>query len=467
MSSFGAGFLGSSMPRFLPRPTFLHATLAGSVALALLSLAVLPAAPTYDPWAWLIWGRELWSADLSTAEGPAFKPLPVFVCAVLAPLADGAPVAWVVIARTGAIAAVLLGGALAWRLAGGVGRFVTGGDERSHTPAVAAALAALAVLCTAGFVRLSAAGSSEGLLLALALGAMLAALDRRWRLALGLLALCCLLRVEAWPFALAAVVWRWRAAPSGERAALAAGAVAIPALWFGPEWLGSGNVLRSGSRALVPNPGQPALADIPAWASLRQAAPLAFIPVALGVLLLRDLLALLPAAVGAAWVLLVAVMAQAGFSGEPRYALPGVALIGVSGAVGLAGLTVRPAWAVAVAGVVLVALVPRLDGLARDRAALAYQADLQADLARAVAAEGGPKALARCGRPVTGPYRGTLVAWHLEVEKQRVGFPPDGGDVVLASALTAGAPVEPPVTGPVAPATWRIETRCAPPQRTS
>lgn len=424
--------------------------------MAAASLLILPAAPTYDPWAWLIWGRELWSLDLSTAEGPAFKPLAVAVCALLAPLGDGAPTAWVLIARAGAIAAVLLAGVLAWRLAGGVTR---------HTPLAAAFLAGAAVVLTAGFVRLSAAGSSEGLLLAFALGVLLAALDRRWRVALVLLAACCLLRVEAWPFALVAVALRWRAASPRERAALAAGVIAVPALWFGPEWLGSGDPMRSGTRARVPNPGQPALADLPAWASVRDAALLVFWPVLLGLVVLRrDARALAPAAVGLAWIALVAVMAQAGFSGEARYALPGIALVAVSGAVGLARLgAAGPAGGAAVAGCVAVALLPRADGLIRDHRALTYQARMQADLARAIDAAGGAEALTRCGRLVTGPYRGTLVAWHLGVEKRRVGFPPEPAGVVLASALTRGARVEPAI-GPQAQAvtagTWRIATRC-------
>lgn len=427
-----------------------------------MSLLILPAAPTYDPWAWLIWGRELWSLDLSTAEGPAFKPLPVAVCALLAPLGDGAPVAWVLLARAGAVAAVLLAGVLAWRLAGGVPRGVRDPHASGHTPLAAALLAGAAVLLTAGFVRLSAAGSSEGLLLAFALGALHAGLDRRWRLALALLAACCLLRVEAWPFALVAVALRWRAAPPGERAALAAGVIAVPALWFGPEWLGSGEPMRSGDRARVPNPGQPALADLPAWASARDAALLAFWPVLLGLMVLRrDARALAPAAIGLAWVALVAVMAQAGFSGEARYAMPGVALIAVSGAVGIARL--GPMGAAVVAACVAVAAVPRADGLIRDHRALTYQARMQADLGRAIDAAGGAEALTRCGRPVTGPYRGTLVAWHLRVEKRRVGFPPEPAGVVLASALTRGAPVEPAI-GPQAQAvtagTWRIATRC-------
>lgn len=472
MSAFGAGrFVVSSMVRSLPVVRPLHALLAGAFLAALLSLAVVPAAPTYDPWAWLVWGREVWSLHLSTAEGPAFKPLPVAVCALLAPLGGFAPDAWVLVARAGAAAAVLLAGVLAWRLAGGAAENGRNRTGWGGAPALAAGLAGLAVLLTAGFVRLSAAGSSEGLLLAFALGAVLARLDGRPRLMLGLLAACCLLRVEAWPFALVAAAMRWRAAGPGERAALVAGGLAIPALWFGPEWLGSGDPLRSGDRARIPNPGQPALADVPALASLRDAAALAFVPVVAGVAAARGR-ALVPAAVGAAWILLVAAMGQAGFSGEARYALPGVALIAVTGAAGLARVVAGRPWVLAAAGAaVLVAAAPRIDGLTRDHAALAYQAELRRDLARAVADAGGPAALARCGRPVTGAYRGPIVAWHLRVEKRRVAFAPGAAGVVLASALRRGDPREPSAPSgarPVAAAgSWRIATRCAVPDRTS
>ena len=124
-----------------------------------------------------------------------------------------------------------------------------------------------------------------------------------------------------------------------------AAAVVVPAAWFVPELVGSGDVLRSAARAQVPNPGQPALADLPALASLQAAAALPLWPLWVGVALAvpqawarRDRAAsavLLPAAVGLAWIGLVAAMAAAGFSGEPRYALPGAALVAVSGAAGL------------------------------------------------------------------------------------------------------------------------------------
>jgi hypothetical protein len=63
---------------------------AGALVLAGLSVLVVAPAPAYDPWMWLLWGREIAGGTLSTSEGPAFKPLPVAVCALLAPLGDDA-----------------------------------------------------------------------------------------------------------------------------------------------------------------------------------------------------------------------------------------------------------------------------------------------------------------------------------------------------------------------------------------
>src|SRR5215218_5525638 len=138
---------------------------------------------------------------------------------------------------------------------------------------------------------------------------------------------CALLRVEAWPFVAIAGLVLWRGRPQ-DRALLAALAVAVPAAWLVPELIGSGDLLRSGARARVPNPGQPALASVPGVSALREAVVLPLWPLWIGVA------ALLAAAAGAAWIAIVALMAQAGFSGEPRYALPGAALIALSGAVG-------------------------------------------------------------------------------------------------------------------------------------
>ncbi|MDQ3631681.1 MAG: hypothetical protein M3417_10525, partial [Actinomycetota bacterium] len=101
-------------------PTSSTAIVAASITLAALTLLV-PSAPGYDAWAWLIWGRELAQGGLDTVDGPAFKPLPVFVTTGLWRLAgDGAaPALWLLVARAGALAGAGLAARLAFRLAGG------------------------------------------------------------------------------------------------------------------------------------------------------------------------------------------------------------------------------------------------------------------------------------------------------------------------------------------------------------
>ena len=317
--------------------------LAAGIALPVASLLVVAPAPAYDPWAWLLWGREVAGGGLSTVDGPAFKPLPVAVCALLAPLGAAAPWLWVLLVRAAAVVAALLAFDLARRLAGG--------------SRLAGALGAAAVLLCGALPAYTAAGADPALVLAFALGAAAAWRERRMRLALACAVGCALLRVEAWPFVAVAGFVLWRERPQ-DRALLAALAVAVPAAWLVPELIGSGDLLRSGARARVPNPGQPALAVVPGVAALREAVVLPLWPLWIGVAALlagaaragrsgaavRARRALLPAAAGAAWIAIVALMAQAGFSGEPRYGLPGAALIALSGAVGATSVVSCSPW---------------------------------------------------------------------------------------------------------------------------
>src|SRR3954453_7921083 len=67
-----------------------------------------PSAPTYDPWAWIIWGREIMHLDLSTADGPSWKPLPVLLTTPFSLFGGLAPDLWLFVARAGAIAGVVM-----------------------------------------------------------------------------------------------------------------------------------------------------------------------------------------------------------------------------------------------------------------------------------------------------------------------------------------------------------------------
>jgi hypothetical protein len=446
----------------------------GALALAGLSLAVVAPAPTYDPWSWLLWGKEIVGGDLSTTEGPSFKPLAVFACAPLALLGPSvAPWAWVLIARVGALLALWLTFRLARRLAGG--------------SVAAGVLASVAVALCGAYLLYASAGMVTGWLLALALAGVEAWRAGRHRLALACAVGCALLHVEAWPFAAATGLLLWRDRPR-DRPLLALCALGVPALWFVPELLGSGDLLRSAERARIPNPGQPALAEVPAVASVDEAARLLLWPLWVGVLALLAVRwrrpgdavrqALAPAIVGVAWVALVAVMAQlGGFSGEPRYALPGMALIAVSGAVGLVtagrggagGLAARPSRTLAllaVAGLTAVAALPRLDALAGIPAAQSHQWALATELPDAIAAAGGRAALRACGEPYVGRLRGPLLAYGLEVHKHEVepDRAPQAPAVVFRSRLAPDAPTTPAVSSRyrlvAKTGAWQVRSAC-------
>jgi hypothetical protein len=417
-----------------------------ALAIAALTALIVAPAPSYDPWAWLLWGREIAHGTLSTEEMPAFKPLTVAVCTLLAPLGGAAPEAWVIVARAGGVLALILA-------------FLLGRDLGGVAAGVAAAAG---VAFTGDLIGYSAAGAEPGWTIALALAGLAAWRGGRPRAALACGVGCALLRVEAWPFLFAFGIVLWRTRPQ-DRTLLAACAAAVPALWFVPEWLGSGDLLRSGARARMPNPGQPATEAFPAFAALREAAALPLWPLWIGAPFApRAARPLLLA--GLAWIALVAVMAQAGFSGEPRYSLPGGALIAIAGAAGLVTLARGRAAAVVATLLLLVAAAPKLADLPDLRGDQAYQRDLAADLTRVIDRAGGRDALLACGRPYVGDLRGPLLAYHLDVEKRRVAFVPRAPGAAFLSRVARDAPVE-PVTGPAfAPQArvplWEVRTAC-------
>src|SRR4051812_47106790 len=87
---------------------------AACVLVATASL-LLPSAPSYDPWAWLVWGREVLHGDLRTATGPSWKPLTVLLAMPLSLLGGAAPAAWLVVSRAAALGAVAAAAALGAR----------------------------------------------------------------------------------------------------------------------------------------------------------------------------------------------------------------------------------------------------------------------------------------------------------------------------------------------------------------
>ncbi|MEH3054757.1 MAG: hypothetical protein PGN13_12265, partial [Patulibacter minatonensis] len=70
-----------------------------SLALAGIFTLIWQGAPTYDPWAWIIWGREIVHGDLVTTTGPSWKPLPMLFTIPFAILGKAEPDLWLWVSR--------------------------------------------------------------------------------------------------------------------------------------------------------------------------------------------------------------------------------------------------------------------------------------------------------------------------------------------------------------------------------
>jgi hypothetical protein len=422
--------------------------IAACVGLGALSL-LLPSEPSYDPWAWFVWGREIAHLELDTAGGPSWKPLPVLLLAVATPFGDDVPVAlWIALARAGA----LLGLVLAYRLAA---RFA-GGPPALR--AVAGTTAAVALALTPDWLQFTAHASEAPLAVALMLWAVERHLDRRAGQAMALLAVVSLMRPELFPFLALYAIWLWRT-ERGLRGVVAALMVAIPLLWVVPEWIGSGDPLDGGSQARsepywslshAERPWLRALERLHNHAGLAVEL-LALAAVAAAVVRRQRAVLVLGAAAAVEGVLFVA-MTQAGFSGNPRYALPALAVVCVLAGTGAAraaeaggALAARAAAATRGARApqsARLAAGPRICGaalaltlvallvapLVGDRAGrLEFEArevgrrmDLQRDLARVIAAAGGPAALRELGSATTNRALHSRLAWELRYPIQDV-----------------------------------------------
>jgi len=201
--------------------------------LAAASLA-LPSVPTTDAWGWILWGRELSGGELHTdvAGSPSWKPLPVAFATLLSLLGDSAPEGWLFVARAlgllGLVLAYLVGARLAGRWAGIV--------------------AAVTLALAGGWLRALEHGYSEPLVVSALLGALLAYLHGRRQPAFWLAVAASLARPELWPLTLGLALWLGRSEPRLRARAWAAVA-AVPVLWVGVDWLGSGRFMNGSKTA--------------------------------------------------------------------------------------------------------------------------------------------------------------------------------------------------------------------------
>jgi hypothetical protein len=409
----------------LTTPRAALAVVGACVVIAAASL-LLPWALAFDPQTWVVWGRDAARFALDTRGGPSWKPLPVVATTPLSLTGGAAPALWLIVARTGGLLAIAGAAALGARLGGR-----------------AAGVAAAALMALSPWWAFNTAlGNSEGLLAAAVLWAIVAHLVGRRRAALALGTAAALLRPEVWPFLGVYGLWLWRAERAA-RPAVVVAALVVPLLWAFPDLIGMPG-LAGASRAArgEPSLGSAALEDIPGLAVLADAVSILTVPALLAALIAVVAGSRTERVLGlgaAAWVAIVAVMAQAGYAGNPRYLVAAAAVGCVLAGVGAARVTpLLPVVVVVLAAVITVAdLRDELSDVGR-------RADRRKALPEMVAAAGGRDALVRC-RVRTAPDVRPLVAWQLDVSMQGIDRPPRPPDTVIRWRPHGGGRVQPPL----------------------
>lgn len=408
--------------------------LAAALSLAIAALSLLLwDQPTYDPTAWLIWGRQIAGGTLETVAGPSWKPLPVLFTTPFSLFGDDAAVElWLVVARMGGLLSLVVAYRVAARL----------GGRAAGVVAVAALL--LATQYDYNWIR----GNSEGLLVLLTLLSVDRHLDGRYGQAFAAAVGAALVRPEVWLPLAAYGLWllhRRRDVPT-VLAVTGAGA-GVLLLWFVPEYIGSGDFFRGATRAQEPVAGTPGASDNPFLATFEHSAKALSYGVYAGAVA-----ALIPAwrdrriaAVALLSVLLmvtVATLASRGFTGGLRYVALPMSLLCVLSGVGWAWIGRRVPRA-ALAVLVLAAvpgLVPAVDRVGDDLAAIERADRFYSALVPFVERLGGREAILSCGQVATGPFQTQILAYRLHTRQQRIALAPQvPGSVLDSSQSERGA----------------------------
>ncbi len=335
---------------FSPRRYPISTAIVACVVLGALSAAVFPTVPSYDPWSWIVWGREVVDPHLSfaTGGGPSWKPLPVFFTTVYALVGGAAPTLWVITARIGG----LLGLVAAWRLAARLIAPVVADDQRRTAETIAGLVAVLGIVLTQDWVYYMLRGTSEPMLIAAALWAIDRLLDRKHGVAFAIAIAGALIRPEFWPFVGVYGLWLWFKEPR-LRVLIVLGFASIPVFWFGPPWIGSGQPFLAAVHAQEYN-GH--LGSSPVITAIKRAIDLQVTPVLIAAAVAvvwtwvreRDRTQLALFAGALVWIAIVVGMVVDGYPGLERFFLPAAAVFCVLAGVGVARLALAVgAWAAA------------------------------------------------------------------------------------------------------------------------
>jgi TRAP-type C4-dicarboxylate transport system permease small subunit len=335
--------------------------------------------------------------------------LPVAFTTLFAYAGSAAPALWLLVARTGGFVALVLAFRVARRLGGTLSGW----------------LAAGALVLATDFLFNALRGDSEGLLVALTFAAIELHLrgHRRWAFAVGLLA--GLLRPEVWLLLAAYAIVLVRR----DRRALVlavAGGAALLAAWFVPDYVSTGDWLRGAGRARHPVPGSPGQSSFPFGLTFAYASVAVSWPVFAGAVYAvararrepRDRVVPAIGAAAAVLTVTVALLAEAGFTGNIRYVTLPAALVCLLGGLGLPGLVraLSDRWrrVAAVPAAIAVAVSVGIVAwggvrLAREERALGSRLD------HVIAAAGGPAAIKRCGQVSVTKFERQALAYRLHL----------------------------------------------------
>jgi hypothetical protein len=331
-----------------------------------------------------------------------------------------------------------------------------------------------------GFVSDNALGYSEGLMTAAVLIAVERHLDGQPRQAFAVGLVAALDRPEVWLFWGPYGLWLFWRDPGARRLVIGLFAL-IPVLWFLPEYWGSGHFFRGVSRAHTPRSNSAAFAHCPFCSELvKHAWPWMLLRIKLAAAIGAGIAAVLlwrrrqargawrlsgarehalagvlgAALLGLGWFVLIALMTQAGFSGNDRYLVLGAGLIDIVGAVvfawaaaELAATVARrraatplrraPLFVGAAVGLMLAVylVVPNWVGgnlisVPRTHGILVYQARLRTGATGAIHRLGGAGRVLACGTVMTEGFQVPMIAYDLGVHILRVEAAPLTGQPV-------------------------------------
>ncbi|MDQ6777086.1 MAG: hypothetical protein M3071_12920 [Actinomycetota bacterium] len=401
--------------------------LVACLALGFVSAFTLPTIPSYDPFAWVLWGRELAHHIIGphepfiSAGGPSWKPFPVIFTTIFGFFGSAAPKLWVGLARAGGLfglfMAYRLGSRLAaserWRLAG----------------PIAGVLAAFGVFLTSEWTHYMWRGTSEPMVVTTTLFAIERHLaGRRTTAFLSGVALA-LMRPEAALFVGVYALWLFFQDRRVKTALLLlSGLALIPLGWFVPPWISSGQPFLSSTHAQLYN-GQ--LGAHPQLEVLKRATNLSVWPVmiaALAVTLLairkRDWLTMSLAAGGLAYVAVVEVMTFDHYPGLERFMLPAAAVAAVLAGVAVARFALLAGGglaSLAVAAVLVASAVPffagRVSAAGPEKRITARAVKIYNEMVTAVHKAGGRDAVFPCpsSRAAVNHAVQSSLAWALDV----------------------------------------------------